>query len=198
MPPGAPAELKPAKKVPVRLILTIVLVAVVAIGGWFFSRDNVENAAVGDCAAYDQSDENSMYKVVECTEPTAEYKVLTISDSDEDSCKEVPGASRSWTSNSKTVCMGEKDIDPSRAVNAVKEGDCMVVTGQDALKADCASAEATDKVLKRLTDVSEIGADRACIDVEGTETYYTWQWTSDSKLGDLALTYDVLLCLGPK
>ncbi len=148
-------------------------------------------------AAVDTS-EDSGYAIVDCTEPTAEYKVLTTSDGDSEECKNVPGASRSWTINSKTVCMGEKDVDPTKAVNAVKEGDCLAVTGQDALKADCASAEATDKVLKRLTDVSEIGADRACIDVEGTETYYTWQWTSDGALGNLDLTYDVLLCLGPK
>jgi hypothetical protein len=195
--PGAPSELKPGRKVPLRAILSVVVLVIVAGGAWFLNRNNVENANVGDCASYDASNTNNMYKVVDCADAAAKYKVLTISDSSTDSCKEVAGASRSWSVNKKTVCMGEKGADPQRAVNVAKEGDCLAIKGNDALKTDCGVAEATDKVLKRLTNVSEAGADAACQDVQGTESYYTWQWTSDNA-GASSLTYDVLLCLGPK
>ncbi len=195
---GAPAEQKPGRKLPVRAILSVVLLVIVAGVGWYLNRDNVENAAVGDCASYDASKKDKMYKVVDCTDAAAEFKVLTVSDGNEQSCKEVAGASRSWTVDTKTVCMGEKDADPLRAVNVAKEGDCLAIKGNDAEKTDCGAADATDKVLKRLSDVSEIGADSACTDVEGVETLYTWQWTTDGPAGNLDLNYDVLLCLGPK
>jgi hypothetical protein len=183
------------------LVVLLVVGAVVAGLAWYNTRDQVENAKVGDCVKVDSTDDKSPYTTVDCTDPEAKLKVLSLIDENSArKCQDVAGASQSSTRDGKEVCMGDKDVDPTTAINVAKEGDCLAVKGDDARKLDCAAAEAEYKVLKRLEKVSTIGTEHACDKVDGAEAYYSWTWESTGGTGIKvpSFTIDVLLCLGKK
>ena len=197
--PNAPAASQPKKKNFTGLIILGVIVALVFGGIWFANRDKVDNAEVGDCMKLDESDDKSPFTVVDCNDPEGKYKVLKVISDPNEHCKDIAGASQSSsTDDNDTVCMGEKGVDPATAVNVAKEGDCLVSQGDDAKRVDCASPEATDKVLKRMTDVMNFRLKQACADVEGATSYYTWTWKSyGGSFNVPSLSADVVLCLGP-
>ncbi|MGH2628340.1 MAG: LppU/SCO3897 family protein, partial [Anaerolineales bacterium] len=180
-------------------LIVLVLVAGAIFGGsWFLNRDNIDKAAVGDCVAVDESDTEDPFSIADCADAASSLKVLKLISGSSEKCKDVPGASQSTTGDGVEVCMGDKDVDPATAVNAAKEGDCLAISGNDAKKVDCASPEAENKVLKRLTDVSDFEVKNACSDVKDATASYSWKWeTKNSVINIPSLSTDVVLCLGP-
>lgn len=105
VPPAAgPAPTK--KTSPARAALNVVVLVVVfgVIGGllWFGTKDQGEQAEVGDCVAQSSSDEDSISRVG-CTDPKAAFKVvgrledrkqpLTSLDTQ---CDAFPSATSNW------------------------------------------------------------------------------------------------------
>ncbi|GAA0642796.1 hypothetical protein GCM10009535_20170 [Streptomyces thermocarboxydovorans] len=100
-PPGAPVPpAQPQRKVSFKLIKNIVLAVVVvsvAIGGYIASRDDADQAAVGDCLKSASSSSDRM-EVVDCSSSEAEGKVLKkveghfTSLTAEAECRKVEGA----------------------------------------------------------------------------------------------------------
>lgn len=40
-------------------------------------------------------------------------------------CSDVAGAFSSVSTGEHVVCLGEKDVDPAKAINVAKKGDCV-------------------------------------------------------------------------
>ena len=91
-------------------------VMVLAIGALFavshFSND-AANAKAGDCVHNSGTDAKPDVKVLSCSKPTADYKVLkTIDSSDMDDCKGVPGVEAVYkqsggSGDSILLCLGK-------------------------------------------------------------------------------------------
>jgi hypothetical protein len=64
----------------VRTIGALVVAGVVALGGWWFSRDDATNAKAGDCFKAYVGTENIKTEdmIVDCTSADAKYKVVGI------------------------------------------------------------------------------------------------------------------------
>jgi hypothetical protein len=77
--PAPPAEPAPKKKSGlVRIAVTLVAIAAVGVGGWFFTRNDASNAQVGDCLAGTTPEELNADKLkkVDCTAADAGFKVV--------------------------------------------------------------------------------------------------------------------------
>jgi len=176
-----------------------VLVIVLAVAGgaaFLFNRDSIDSAKVGDCASYDSAKSDNPFKKVDCNDAAAQYTVLQIVSGSQE-CKTVAGAERSITSKGNEICMGKKGVDPNTAVNVAKAGDCLAITGDDAVRVDCGSPKATHKVLKRLTNVLDATVSSACDDVPDSVGAYTWSWQTDGGTVSVpSLSDDVVLCVG--
>ncbi len=195
-PMPAPAAPSGGKKKLSGLISVIVLVLIgggIFAANYFTSRNDIDNAGVNDCAIYEEG-ADTPYKKADCSDAAATFVVLKIVNGDEE-CKDVAGAERSITTDGGgEICFGLKGVDPATSLNVAQEGDCLAVVGNDATRADCSSADATHKVLRRLTDVSTAAAD-PCEDLEDYTDSYSWSWVSDSGPDLSSLRSDVLLCL---
>ncbi|GAA2432721.1 hypothetical protein GCM10010191_53430 [Actinomadura vinacea] len=183
--------------------LALLLVAAVVAGGggyWYWSsnKDHIDKVAVGDCLRQAAGDQESPYRIVSCSDSGAAYKALKLLPSSQ-GCREVAGASRQVNNENNTVCMGEKDVDPAKAVNVAKEGDCLSASDSQAERLDCSSPQARYKVLKRRTNVLNTDARRACAGVPGAVSAYNWNWESEGKFNSVSkMNVEVLLCLGKK
>jgi hypothetical protein len=173
------------------------LIVLGAIGVYqYLNRDTISHAAVGDCVRDELTDAVSPFRVVDCADPRAYLTVLRLLKPGEPECKDVAGAAKAITRGDLTVCMGKKDVDPATAVNVAKEGDCLVVRGSTAVRADCGSPTVTHTVLKRLTNVSMVRVDSPCEDVDGANDYFAWRWDTDGTGSTISLRpADVVLCL---
>jgi hypothetical protein len=171
---------------------------------WWANQDHIDNVAVGDCVQQTPDDADSPYRIVACEDPASTYKALKLipSGGNNGDCKEVAGASQSTTNKDNTVCLGEKDVDPAKAVNVAKEGDCLGVQGSKAQRLDCSAKDAQYKVLKLATDVGNItgnAENAACRNVKGTESVYSWNWETSGTSGAIdRMSVDLVLCLGKK
>jgi hypothetical protein len=175
------------------VIVLVVIGAVLFAINWFTSRDDITNASVGDCATYEEGAEEP-YTKADCNDAAATFVVLKVVDGDEE-CKDVPGAERSISKDGGSeICFGIKGVDPNTSINVAQEGDCLAVVGNDAVRTECTSAEATHEVLRRLTDVSTAATD-PCEDLEAYTDSYSWSWVSDTGPDLSGLRSDVLLCL---
>jgi hypothetical protein len=168
-------------------------------------------AKVGDCLAPD-ADRPVPYRKVGCDDPGAGFTVLTAAEADGNPCVDVPGASRLYTIERRTFCVGRKGADPARAANVAKDGDCLRI-GRDieAERRPCADPEANVEVLRRLTDVPVERSSRPplpglpgkpgpCAEVERTELAYTYEWRSDPPRKPVVpsfsvTTVDLMFCL---
>jgi hypothetical protein len=64
----------------VRTLGALLVAGVIAVGGWFFSRDDAVNAKAGDCfkAYVGTTDIKTENLIVDCTSADAKFKVLGI------------------------------------------------------------------------------------------------------------------------
>ncbi|MFF5259170.1 hypothetical protein ACFY4C_09495 [Actinomadura viridis] len=183
--------------------LAVLLVVALLVGGggywiWSQGRDHIDKVAAGDCLRESAGDQESPYRIVACDDPAAAYKALKLLPLSK-GCRDVAGVSRQVGNDANTVCLGEKDADPAKAVNVAKVGDCLSLGGSQAQRVDCSSPQARYKVLLRRTNVLEMNARRTCSSVPGAVSSYTWNMQSTGKFGNLSrMNVDVLLCLGRK
>lgn len=182
------------------IYLAVGLVAAVGIGLYgtlVLNKDDVDNAKVGNCAQ-DAPDKDQKVRLVGCADPGAKYKVLAVQRTS-GGCSDVAGASSSVTTDDHIVCLGEKGVDPAKAINVAKEGDCVDLDPSEPQRVACTAKEADHKVLKRVENVLDFQADGACHSVRGSDKSYSWDWKGDSALSAQVdgLTVDVVLCFGP-
>ncbi|MEE6258516.1 LppU/SCO3897 family protein [Plantactinospora sonchi] len=205
---GGPAE-RPKKRwpLPVRIAVGVLgaLVTMALINGGksvlrsLADEDHINNVTAGDCVRESPGDRNSPYRIVGCDDAAATHKALQVAASSSDgSCIHVAGATRSITNETGNVCIGPKDVDPARAVNVAKEGDCLGQTGDETYRVDCSGADAEYTVLKRFDNVLKAETETACDDVPGAVGTYSWDWESELSANLLPDVVDVLLCLGEK
>jgi hypothetical protein len=139
--PGQPAE--PVKKKNPKWVWPLVAVIVVAVGVglWLANRSSVSNAEVGDCIVV-QSDTD--FKKVDCTSADAEYKVISIDETD------VPSLACNDDNVDASIYTKGSGDQKSWCLQGVwQEGDCLKGDGSDSI--DCATATSSDlKVLKVL------------------------------------------------
>ncbi|GAA2381981.1 LppU/SCO3897 family protein [Dactylosporangium salmoneum] len=185
------------------VLLPILLLAVAGVAlysKFVLNADNVTNAKTGDCVRDAPEDKDEPFRLVACTDAGAKYKVLAVLGTGGGRCADVAGASTSTTTDdSNIVCMGAKDVDPAKAINVAKEGDCVDLDPAEPQRADCASKEADHKVLKRVENVLSFQSDGACHNVPGADKSYSWDWKGSSDISKKVdgMTVDVVLCLGP-
>jgi hypothetical protein len=76
--PAAEPEPKKKKSGLVRVVVTLVVLAALGVGGWWFTRSDAVNAQVGDCLAGTTPEEMdaSKLKKVECSASDAPFKVV--------------------------------------------------------------------------------------------------------------------------
>jgi hypothetical protein len=79
---AAPPEKK--KKGIGRIVVSVVVLAAIAAGAWWFSRDNAVNAKVGDCfeesVATETLTDASGTTTIACTDAKAKFKVVGVVD----------------------------------------------------------------------------------------------------------------------
>ena len=168
-------------------------------------------AEVGDCLAPDAG-RPVPYRKVGCDDPEADFTVLTAAEADGNPCVDVPGASRLYTIERRTFCVGRKGLDPARAANVATDGDCLRIARDiETERRPCADPEANVEVLRRLTQVrverSSLpplpgvpGKPGPCAEVERTELAYTYEWRSDPPRAPVVpsfsvTTVDLMFCL---
>ncbi|MFC1420949.1 LppU/SCO3897 family protein [Streptacidiphilus cavernicola] len=76
--------------------LAVIVVGLIVVGGGSYIYDHMTGAAdtakAGDCVQNKGTESNPDVKVIGCTDPKAEFKVLkTLSGSNMDDCNSVPG-----------------------------------------------------------------------------------------------------------
>ena len=185
------------------VILPILLLVATGLGlytKFVLNADLVANAKTGDCVRDYPDDTDEPYRLIPCTDATAKYKALDVQPASNANCRNVAGASSSVTTDDNTVCLGLKDVDPARAINVAKEGDCVDLDKPEPERVDCASPEADHKILKREENVLTFQADGTCKAVKGADKSYTWDWqgTDPTAKKAASLSVDVVLCFGPQ
>ncbi|MFG2317318.1 MULTISPECIES: LppU/SCO3897 family protein [Streptomyces] len=113
--PPQPARRKPSFKVIKNIVIAVVVVGV-AVGGYIASRDDADQAGVGDCLKSASSSSDRM-EVVDCSSSEAEGKVLSkvkghfTSVTAETECRKVDGATGFYAETGDgeefLLCLGE-------------------------------------------------------------------------------------------
>lgn len=113
--PPQPARRKPSFKMIKNIVIAVVVVGV-AVGGYIASRDDADQAGVGDCLKSASSSSDRM-EVVDCSSSEAEGKVLEkvkghfTSISAETECRKVEGATGFYAETGDgeefLLCLGE-------------------------------------------------------------------------------------------
>jgi hypothetical protein len=181
------------------------LVALIAVGLGLYTKfvsnaDLVANAKTGDCVRDDTDDADEPYRLIACTDPAAKYKALDVQPASNAHCRDVAGASSSVTTDDNTVCLGLKDVDPAKAINVAKVGDCVDLDTPDPQRVACTAPEADHKILKREENVLSFQTDGTCKSVPGADKTYSWDWQGNGALRQKTdnFSVDVVLCFGPK
>lgn len=178
-----------------RAVLMLV-VALLAGGGLAACSAGPET---GDCV--ERSGDS--YTTADCA--TASLRVLErLEDSSRD-CVDVAGVTESFSDSEsdRILCIGPRDADPAAAINAAKNGDCVVgvEANADVRRVDCADPTAEAVVLSRIEDATTITGSDECSAVPGTSTSYSWDMVTSGDQSGLAaidgLGVDLLFCLGP-
>ncbi|MER7800147.1 LppU/SCO3897 family protein [Streptomyces parvulus] len=113
--PPQPARRKPSFKTIKNIVIAVIVVGV-AVGGYIASRDDAQQAAVGDCLKSASSSSDRM-EVVDCSSSDAEGKVLEkvkghfSSITAETECRKVDGATGFYAETGDgeefLLCLGE-------------------------------------------------------------------------------------------
>jgi hypothetical protein len=162
------------------------------------NRNDLAEAKAGDCVR-DIGKGRHPYQRIACTDQAAQFKVFGIV-ADTADCNDVAGASTLvGDGDGHLVCLGAKDVDQAKAINVAKVGDCVSLAHAEPQRADCASAEADHKVLKRLERVLSSQLGTVCQTVDGSDQSYSWDWKraqAEQRFDNMIV--DVVLCFGPK
>lgn len=163
----APGGQPPKKKRTGCLIAAVIvaIVGLVVVAGLVqvfkdFSGDSDSSAqepfAVGDCLTMDNS--TMELARVDCSDPAAQQEVVEVLPADSFAdCIGIDGA-QSGVAQSEpeavTLCTGEPGVDPSKSVNNIEAGECLVFdeSTQNPHRVDCGEPEAL-RVDGRLDDV---------------------------------------------
>lgn len=205
------------------------LAGVVVLGGLVVGGVAAVNAfrgsgapEIGDCLeAAEESDGNASTsrrarrvvdgprepRVVGCDDDAAVHVVLgeRPADADPTTCLGVDGATATVASTEphpRTLCVGPVGADPALSVNTVVPGDCVLVDGDKARRAECGTAGAARVVgvVEDGTAVPDVisGVLAACVDAgyDDAESLYTW--SIDRDLPVSRLSWDRGLCLAPE
>lgn len=193
------------------------MAAVVVLGGIVVGGVAAVNAVrgsgppeVGDCLeAAKESDGTASTgrrarRVVGCDDDAAVHVVLgeRPADADPTACLGVDGATATVAStepHDRTLCVGPAGVDPALSVNTVVPGDCVVVDGDSARRAECTDPGAA-RVVGVVEDGSAVpdvfsGAPAGCVDAgyDDAESLYTWSIDRDTPVS--RLSWDRGLCL---
>lgn len=143
-------------------------------------------------------------RVVGCDDDAAVHVVLgeRPADADPTACLGVDGATATVASTEphvRTLCVGPVGVDSALSVNTVVPGDCVVVDGDSARRAECTDPGAA-RVVGVVEDGSAVpdvfsGALAACVDAgyDDAESLYTWSIDRDIPVS--RLSWDRGLCL---
>jgi len=139
-PAGGPDGATPAppkKKTPVWVRPVAILAGIALIAGlaWFFNRESVQNAEVGDCI---QVESETEFNIVDCTAAEAGFKVLAVEDGF-GTCTDPDVDSKIYTKSgdAKSWCLQL----------VISEGQCVET---DVDKVDCGAPTAEFKAVKIL------------------------------------------------
>lgn len=155
----------------------------------------VSAAKAGDCL--DANESGNKVERRDCGAAAANYVVLDVKDSSR-ACVDVIGATVTFeVGDDKVLCAGEKGADTGKAVNGAKVGDCLLLDGDSASRAECGTGtrEVLDVRRNQLRSTgggSDLGL--MCQSVQGADAAYAWslESTKRSPVG----TYDLIFCLG--
>jgi hypothetical protein len=179
------------------LVVAAALVTAAVLVHRHNTRDRIDRAAAGDCAV-DDFDRTPHFRLVPCTDPAAEYRVLDTIAQDR-SCADVAGASQSVPIDEREICLGRRGVDPATAVNVARPGDCLYlarpVSSGEPLRLDCGDPRANYRVLDRRASAGTLEARHGepCQGVADSVTHYAWTWAES---GFTALGSTTILCLG--
>lgn len=203
IPPGyGPPGPVPPKKRRTGLIIAIVcagVLAVVVVGALAFALVAMSPSAakVGDCFEADEAGTKTQRR--DCADAAANYVVLGITESSR-ACVGVVGAVATFeVDDTLVLCVGEKGADTSAAVNGAKVGDCLLLEGDAAERAECGSgAREVLEILRNQLRGTGGGADLStkCLAVDGVDAAYSWSLETQPR--SLVGTYDLIFCLGPE
>ncbi len=164
---------------------------------------------MGDCLHF----ADGKYKGEDCDEQRADSKVYAAK-SDADDCVDVPGTSSTYYEPTSKggrnwYCIGDKDLDLTKAINGINTDECIVVNGSAAAEKSPCDASGSRPVLKVLKNVSKISVGAAsgneffpneCVSkgAKGTELTYSWGLEDEGPNPIQSLSWDRVLCLGSK
>lgn len=174
----------------------IVLVGIVVAISW--SR-SAANASVGDCLNFNQQSGN--LRRVSCDGADATFRLYGITDSMA-ACADVLGTTQALQVGDRVYCFGEKGLDPAKAINGVKVGDCVTVSKDDAEKSGCIKGSypvlvVLTKQLKSSTSADDLPL--LCAGKPGAdETTLAYGWSISTGEDQAVGTWDRVLCLGAK
>lgn len=201
-------------------MITVIVIGTLMVAGGFVAYSMYEGSrplAVGDCIAEaDNTDGTGSAgrrgrivdgpnepRSVDCDDSDA-VQVLGERPAEDDgqSCLDVDGVEAEMSTTrpeTRILCLGPVGVDPSTSVNTVGEGECVVIEGEEARRADCGAQDAM-RVLSVIEDVSTVpsifdGAMAPCVraGIDDAEMLYTW-----GLKGEYAsqLSFDRGICLG--
>lgn len=112
------------------IVLGVVVLAVGLMTAFRDGQSGVDRErmfAVGDCVVWNAA--GTVFDRVSCSSPRAVNKVYAVVELTELArCVEVDGVERAVTLTSPervALCVGPKDIDPSKSINNVQRGECI-------------------------------------------------------------------------
>ena len=198
--PFEPDGWRPALRAFVPLVVLVALVAFLL--SRHLTRDRLDHARVGDCVRVLSGGGDNPYRIVDCDEESASFRVLGRIPAGSEAgrrCRDVPGVSREFSVDGVTACLAEKDVDPATAVNGAEEGDCLNAHAEAQI-VECGSVDAAYRVAEVLWDVPTGTAPTTCARVQGATTAYLWTLSAsgpEASGGGQGVTYDLVLCLAP-
>jgi hypothetical protein len=115
---------------------------------------------VGDCLHF----ADGKYKGEDCDEQRADSKVYAAK-SDADDCVDVPGTSSTYYEPTSKggrnwYCIGDKDLDLTKAINGINTDECIVVNGSAAAEKSPCDASGSRPVMNASARVRRVRSSR--------------------------------------
>lgn len=196
------------------ILVGLVMVVALAVGG-YLAYDRITGGAgpspeeftAGDCIKEEESSSfarrgrggggSTAPVKVDCSSPEAQFAVYGIRPASNGVggadrpvvCTDFDGATTEMATDgieNPYLCLGPVGADTSTSVNTITEGECMVVEGADARRADCSEPDAMEVlVLFRgdfdFTDEQLPGEYRECVDAGAYAATDVYSWGLDEQ-----------------